>query len=174
MSLPSLLLHVCGWSFALRGRVILLSRSVCVFTFREKGPGLMGVVTPRGFLLVVGPCRLFQFSWDLSRTLRVLRIGVDRSQIGAWESPTVPGKECSLPKCTVGEFPPLHVSHLLSRARVQLRGHLLHVFVRSSRASSTSTLRHHFPTTRSRRARPTEASDSPQATKCGKSQLLEG
>ena len=35
---------------ALSGRVFLSSRPDCVLTFREKGPGLMGVVTPRGLI----------------------------------------------------------------------------------------------------------------------------
>ena len=100
-------LAVC---FALSGRVFLSSRSVRVFTFREKGLGLLGVVTPSRFS-AGGFALAGTFSFrDLSRTLRVLRIGFYRSQIGAWEFPTVPGGGRPLPNCTVRGVPPCTVS----------------------------------------------------------------
>ena len=55
-------------SFALSGRVFLSSRSVRVLTFREKGPGLTGVVTPRGSLWAFGLLQVLAVFVGVSRT----------------------------------------------------------------------------------------------------------
>ena len=53
---------------ALSGSAFLSSRPDCVLTFREKVPGLTGVVTLRGFLLAVRLCMLSCFRGEIHRS----------------------------------------------------------------------------------------------------------